>query len=405
MTATDSAPRLLIIAPAPVVEQAGRITLDTKFIEGMKRHCALWPGPVTCLLRRGAESITFGAETSHHELPFDLDILDADERIGPERLRGNDIVLCSADDHSNLHLAGLARATGTQVVFAIEYILETRLQIAWLDRGRGPVRRLRSMLWNIAQERRRRRAIRAAAGLQSNGYPAYRLYGPLSGDSMVYLDNRMTPDLFCDADAMQARHDRLASGAPLRLVYSGRLEPMKGVQDLVPVAKGLADRDVDFTLDIFGTGSLSGVLGRQIDTMNLSDRVRLHDPVDFESALVPWTAANADIYLCCHKQSDPSCTYIESMGCGIAVAGYGNRMWRDLCDRSGAGRSVPLNDVAAMVRCLDTLDKDRQALSACCDRAITFARAHAFDDEFARRMQHLRQVAGAPPLPDVTVSS
>ena len=42
--------------------------------------------------------------------------------------------------------------------------------------------------------------------------------------------------------------------------------------------------------------------------------------VDFETELVPFTRQNADIFLGCHRQSDPSCTYLEAMGCGVAVA-------------------------------------------------------------------------------------
>lgn len=386
-------PRLLMISPAPVLERTGRIILDTKFVEGMKQHCALWPGPVTCMLRRGADSITFAVEANHEDLGFGLQLLDRGEHIGPDRLRGHDIVLCSADDHTNLHLSGLAGEAGVRIVYAIEYIIETRLQIAWLDADRGVPGRLRSILWNLLQERRRRGAIRAAAGLQCNGYPAQAAYRGLAADSMVYLDNRMTPALLCDDAALQARRRRLLSGAPLRLVFSGRLEPMKGAQDLIPVAQGLRARGVAFRLDVFGSGRLAGTIRKQIGAAGLSDRVHLHEPVDFETGLVPWATANADVFLCCHKQSDPSCTYIESMGCGLAVAGYGNRMWQDLCERSGAGWSVPLNDTAALIRCLARLDGDRQELAARCEIARDFAREHGFHDEFERRMRHLCDIA------------
>ena len=67
---------------------------------------------------------------------------------------------------------------------------------------------------------------------------------------------RMTPDLFATEAEMRARETLRAAGGPLRLVYSGRLETMKGAQDLLPVARRLIERGVDFTLDIFGTGSL-----------------------------------------------------------------------------------------------------------------------------------------------------
>ncbi|MFD2858462.1 hypothetical protein ACFSZS_31965 [Seohaeicola zhoushanensis] len=45
---------------------------------------------------------------------------------------------------------------------------------------------------------------------------------------------------------------------------------------------------MNFELDIFGTGSLAAGIRREIDATGLSSRVRLHDPVDFETGLVPF---------------------------------------------------------------------------------------------------------------------
>lgn len=378
-----------MVSPAPVLETSGGVVLDVKFFEGMQRHCDLWPGQITCLLRHGARNIVFRTEKALSELPFELKIIGPRDTIGIDTLHGHDMVLCSADDHTNLHLAALGRAAGLKTVYVVEYILETRLQIARMDPDRGSLRRAKSVLWNLRQEKRRKAALRAADALQCNGYPSYAAYKEIARNCMMYLDNRMTPCLFCDPFNHENRKKRLVSGAPLRLVYSGRLEPMKGVQDLVPVAAGLRDRGVGFFLDIFGAGRLKNTLRQQIDEAGLAGHVSLHDPVDFASELVPWSIANADIYLCCHKQSDPSCTYLESMGCGLAVAGYGNRMWAELCAHSKAGWSVPLNNKTALIDCLAAGDKDRANLAECCENALTFARAHGFEDEFEKRMQHL----------------
>ncbi len=387
-----TAPRLLIVAPAPVIETPTGVVLDIKFYEGMRQHCDLWPGQVTCLLRRGAQDIVFKVEKPRDQLPFNLRIIDPEQTIDAETLTEQDIVMCSADDHTNLHISALARAAGIKSVYVIEYILETRLQINWLDTSRSLPRRLRSILWNYSQERRRKKAIRLADALQSNGYPADTAYKALAADSMVYLDNRMTADLYCDAENMANRAARLQSDAPLRLLFSGRLDPMKGAQDLVPVAAGLRAKGIPFTLDIFGTGILEDTLRAQIDETGLQDQVTLHAPVDFATELVPWASENADIYLCCHKQSDPSCTYLENMGCGLAVVGYGNRMWSDLCARSKAGWAVHLGDVGALVACLAERSKDRQSIIKASENALTFARQHDFHAEFAKRMDHVRSL-------------
>ena len=116
---------------------------------------------------------------------------------------------------------------------------ETRLRIARLDRERNLPRRLWSMLWNLRQERHRRAALRAADGIQMNGFPADRDYAGLNPLPLRYLDNRMTLDMMAAPADMQARRDRHARGEPLRLIHSGRLEPMKGGHLLVPLARAL----------------------------------------------------------------------------------------------------------------------------------------------------------------------
>ena len=264
----------LMIAPAPVIEVGDRLRLDIKFVEGMQLQQAHWPSRITCLLRKGAPSIPFGRDYDRSELPFDLLLLDQNEVLEDRHLAGADLIYAGADDFRCLDLVNHLKP-GQKLVYVIEYTQETRLQILNMDRDRGALGRLKGRLWLMQQERKRRRAFRAATGLQSNGYPAHELYSPLCRDHLFYLDGRMTDDLFATEADMAARDAHRASGGPLRLVYSGRLEPMKGAQDLVPVARRLHERRVDFTLDIFGTGSLENEIATAIKGMPDPHRVQL----------------------------------------------------------------------------------------------------------------------------------
>jgi glycosyltransferase involved in cell wall biosynthesis len=390
--------RILMIAPAPVIETGGRVRLDVKFVEGMRVQQAHWPSRITCLLRRGAPSIPFGRDYDPADLPFDLVLLDPAEPIEARHLAGNALVYASGDDFRCLGLTDLL-TPAQKIVYVIEYTDETRRQIIDLDRNRGLFGRLKGRIWLRRQEARRRRDFRAAHGLQSNGYPAHDLYGPMCRDSLLYLDGRMTPGLFATEAEMAAREAYRATGAPLRLVYSGRLEAMKGAQDLVPVARRLTERGVDFTLDIFGTGALQPELARGIDSLPEPQRVRLRGVVDFETELVPFTRRNADIFLGCHRQSDPSCTYIEAMGCGVAVASYDNRMWQRLNGEAQAGWGAPLGDVVALADRIADLARDPVAITRSSRNAWAFSRAHGFQPEFQRRMEHLARIAGVTLLP------
>ncbi len=379
-----------MVAPAPVLELSeNRVVLDVKFVEGLKAHMDYWPGEMNCILRKGATHIPFGREVNLMDLPVGLSLLEPAGRLTADMVRSHDIVLCSGDSHLDWGIEDLLSGTGAKLVYSVEYTLETRLRIAWLERMRSLPRKVRSSLWILRQERLRQRGFRRSHGLQANGYPAYRAYGPLSPSAMLYLDTRMKPEMFASRKEMEERSARLKRGEPLRLIHSGRLEPMKGAQDLVPVAERLRDVGLDFTLDIYGAGSLKDEIDRKIREQRLERQVLLHDPVDFESELVPIGRTRADIFLSCHRQSDPSCTYIESMGCGLPVLGYRNRMLAGLLEAADVGWAVPLGDASALARKVVELDERRDEIVRRAEQALAFSSAHDFHGEFKKRMEHL----------------
>lgn len=95
---------MIMIALAPVIEAGQKLLLDVKFVEGMRLHKSLWDGPITCVLRRGATSMPFGAEYDRRELGFDLEVIDADAGLDSRILAGQDLILASGDDYNCLGL-------------------------------------------------------------------------------------------------------------------------------------------------------------------------------------------------------------------------------------------------------------------------------------------------------------
>ncbi|WP_435257912.1 glycosyltransferase family 4 protein [Thioclava sp. FR2] len=376
--------RLLMIVPAPVNRLAdGRLRLDVKFVEGMRLHAKLWPGPLSVVMWDHGQSIPFGAEYDRDDLGFEAQILDKGAPLTAALLSRFDRIAASADMVETLELAGPGKPP---VIYAIEYTIGTRLKIVALDRQMSWPRKIWSMIWNMRMEAIRRQAFRLAAGLEANGYPAYEAYRGLNASTMMYLDGRMRSEMMATPAEMVAKSRRAAFAEPLRIVHSGRLEPMKGAMDLIPVASRLMSEGIAFSLDIFGDGSLKAEIAKALP--EFQGRVRLHDPVDFETVLVPWMRANADLFLSCHRQSDPSCTYLESMGCGVPVIGYDNAMWKAMQADSGAGWVVPMGQTARMAEKIAELSERRDELTRMAERGLEFARYHDFETEFNRRTLH-----------------
>lgn len=382
--------RLLVISSAPATLVGEKPFLDKKFVEGMRFYNDVWDGPVSCLLKKCNDTFPFGQTYEPDQLPFNVRLQPTNKKVGTEETTGYDIILCDGDNPEYLHLAEICRETKQKLVFIIENITATRRQIIFLERSRSLPKKVYSLLWMLNQERRRLHAFRLADGIQANGYPAFDAYSPMNSNTIMYLDSRIGEDLLATKGEMEVRHQRLLGGAPLRLIHSGRLEPLKGSQDLIPVARRLASKGVDFELNIFGSGSLETEIREGIAKHGLQDKVKLNGAVDFETELIPFSRSHADIYLSCHRQSDPSCTYIESMGCGLAVIGYANRMWSALCRESGAGWVAPMGKTDDIADAIAQAADDRPRLAARCMTARNFATTHSFEHEFQRRIQHLR---------------
>ncbi|WP_405404608.1 glycosyltransferase [Paracoccus sp. Ld10] len=384
---------MLVMVPSVhvVVTRDGQMWMDDKFVAGLHLFAREWGGPTRVILRKGTGLLPFSSPVTAADLPGDLRLIDENAAITADDLRGATVVLGTADDHRQLNLAPLCADAGARLVYAIEYPLQTRLAVARLDLARRPMKLARTVQWLLMQELRLRRALRSADGVQANGFPAMQAYGGLNGNMCLYLDNRSDRGTMATPPEMQTR---AAWRGPLRIVHAGRLIAMKGTQDLIPTAIALRDSGVEFRMDIFGAGDMRQTIIDDLARHALDGTVQLHEPIDFAIGLVPWMRRNADLFLAPHRQSDPSCSYLEAMGCGVPVLGTDNRMWSELARQSGGGWVMPMGNPDRAAGIIAGLD--RAAIAKASASALKFAQSHDFHSEFRRRIDHLRQVAALP---------
>jgi len=385
---------LLMLSPAPVLENTGgEVILDVKFVEGMKLHCQLWPGPVRCVLWRGPHVIDDPMRYTTAKLGFELILLDQGAPVPELLLDETALVYCAADNMKHFDLPAAMLGRFGKLVYTVEQALGGRVSAA-LEQQAPVRRRLGSALWNLRHERALRRALREADGIHCNGYPAYRAYRRLNDRALVYLDNRIRLPMIARGADQEARAARQAAGGPLRLAWYGVMTPESGVTDLLPVAQLLAMRGVDFRLELFGSGPMEDRLQQGIAALGLTDRVTIAPNKGFEVRLAPHLRREADLFLSPRRLPSPQGTYVEALGCGLPVLAYSNAMTRRLMRASKAGWTVRKGSPGAMARAIERLDRDRRALTAASARAVDYARANTFETVFARRMTDLREIAG-----------
>lgn len=384
---------LLLSLPAAARGAAG-VLLTKKVISGLSRYAELWDGPVRAIFPPSAHDGGSGnlddVVVARDELPFLVDILPLGSEEMLERVRGAALTMGGAD-YRLTGMAARCRDWGVPYVFNSEYSLQTRWQVARAEK-KGLLRYLHSLAWEWQLERSFVREVEASAGVQCNGTPTFDAYAPRAKSSLLYFDTRTSRALLARSEDIHDKARRRAAGGPLRLAFSGRLSPMKGADHLSLVARELAALGLDFTLDICGAGSCEAELRRDVERWDLGARVRFRGVLDFATELMPLVRREIDLFVCCHRQGDPSCTYLETFACGVPIAGYANEAFAGLLRQVDAGWSAPLDDARALARKIVEVAGREGAITRAAEEALRFAEEHTFEETFARRIEHLRSL-------------
>jgi len=385
---------LAVIPSLPVHYQSpDRVVLTQKFVEGMTRYAELWDGNVVAVMHPSSEPQTGNLDDAVFEvasLPFEITAASFPGEQLYAALDTADVVMLGGD-HRLTDLVRWCRSRNKKTVFVTEYSFRTRIQIINAE-YHNPFIRLRKYVWEWRQEQRNRLAVTAADATQCNGLPTYDAYRKSNTNTLLFLDSRIDADMLASREDVARRHSHMAQGNKVRLAFSGRLSAMKGADHLIEVAHHLNELGVAFTLNIFGDGPLRGQMEQQTQRYGLNEIVRFNGVVDFSSELLPCIRNETDLFVCCHRQGDPSCTYLETFACGVPVIGYANEALSGLVRNRPVGWTTPLNQPARLARRIVELLARPQRLTDAGYTALEFARRHTFAIEFGARVDQARRL-------------
>lgn len=384
--------QLIVIPSVPVWIEGDKLVFDRKFYDGMLMYIHLWCGSIKCLLNVAREPLpAFGVvRISRSELSFEVVTIPSTRIINDKDLKGGRVVLASADAHDQLHLSHLCRELAIKCVYVIENIVETRYQIIKLATPNF-FKRLRRYLFIWNTERKRRLAFGLADGLQANGVAAYKEYQSLCG-SILYFDTRVHESMIIKPAQLTERFKRSRSNGRLNLAYSGRLINIKGADQLIELAERLRAMKVEFHLSIYGAGELFQQMSDQIKDRSLAGLVTLFGALDFKNELIPTIQKNIDVYVLPHRQSDPSCTYLETLSCGIPIVGYNNKSFHGLLEESDIGWACELDDIEGIANLIEELASNIKQVQQKSKRAMQFARQHDFERTYTSRIEQLNKL-------------
>lgn len=390
---SDSCELLHVAAARATIGPSGGLMISRRSMEGMNEYAKHWPGALTELVEVTDGTVCYldPIEVQPDENGFNVEVKPDSEEQLARRISKASLVLTSVD--KSPVIGPLCRSAGVPEMYVAENTLRTKFQI--LDSMvKPPLRRWKQKAWLVADERRIRRAVRRAVGIQCNGTPTFESYSRINPRPLLFFDSRIQPDMLVSDGELEARTSELLAGGPLRLVFSGRLNAIKGVDHLPLVGAELRRLGVPFLMNICGGGELEGRLQSQIDALGLGEQVRLKGVMDFHEELLPFVSRYGDLFLCSHLQGDPSCTYLETMACGTPIVGYCNEAFRGIVEKSGVGWLTPMAKPRKLAEAIAKLHRNRSDLVVAARTSRAFAGERTFEQIFEKRVRHMIECAG-----------
>lgn len=220
-------------------------------------------------------------------------------------------------------------------------------------------------------------------------------YFQLSESQLETLPNVLDPRRLPAAPAMESEADTAPASDNIdvrdrtyHLVNVGRLDPEKGVFDLIEALQRLIIRDGwKLHLHLIGTGPSQADLQRQVAACGLQSAVTFHG---FQANPLE-RVVQCDLFVFpSHSEGSPN-ALIEALACGVPVIAADSPTGgpREILDDGRWGRLVPVRDAAALA------DAIAQAL-----RSLPEARCQAAAAAVAIRQRHDLQ-AGVRRLEDL----
>ncbi len=145
----------------------------------------------------------------------------------------------------------------------------------------------------------------------------------------------------------------------LRLAYIGNWLPMKGVHVLVDAASRLGERNMQFTLSLYGTGQDADVIRGHFPP-RVRDRVRVIPR--YQSGDLPSLLAEEQVLLFPTLSEGFGLALFEAMACGLVPVTTPLGGASTVIQHGINGIFVPLNDSKAMAQAVCAFDDDRNML-------------------------------------------
>lgn len=371
----------------------GTLFVDRKFHLGMQNYLAAISYPIVSIHpeTEGSEGTMDMVEVPLKGLGYEVIAINGGSNAtkvaqGASRMR-DQIRSSQLVYGGGLGSEAVCAGLGVPQIAVLEYDLATQIKVS-TSQVQSPLRKASRALKVSVGYLKSIGDLRRSAGIHCNGYPIFDATAAYNANRLLYLDSRMYEGMVISDHQLEARLNR-TDATPLKLLFSGRYDPIKGAIDAVRVGLACLEQGLDIELHCYGQGVQRDEMLRLASQPGARGRIHIHDAVTYPELVE--IARDFDVFVCCHVQADPSCTYLESFGSGLPIVGYANTMWRRLSEESQVGFCAPLHRPDRVVEDVKCLVADVGLRNAMSRRARAFALTHAFEPEFKLRTDDINR--------------
>jgi glycosyltransferase involved in cell wall biosynthesis len=269
------------------------------------------------------------------------------------------------------------------------------LQMSELTAG-GPLReRIKARAYCELYERSVRHGVAHASLSLLKGRALHARYGRYAKNAKNFHDTSFLTSEVVASERLERRvAELLQDKAPLRLVYCGRLEARKGLDESIDALMRARAQGARVTFDIIGDGQQRAALEQQCERLQARDAVRFLGMRVYGPELLS-DLANYDAMLFTPVAEDTPRMIFDGYAAGLPLLGYGIDYVREREAEDGAARSVAVRDAAGAASMLCALDRERQLLANLTRRAREAALYHAADAWYRRRAEWTYEAASS----------
>lgn len=171
-----------------------------------------------------------------------------------------------------------------------------------------------------------------------------------------------------------------STAAPLRMINVATLNRVKDPFGLLDAMKFLAERKMDFSLEMIGEDRLDGAVQRHCNSLGLDHRVTFHGFVPNE-ALRPYMD-RADLLVMNSRHETGPIVLLEAAAAGVPTVGTAVGSIADWAPEASV--AVPVGDSAALAEAIVRLSLDEGERLRIANAAHAHALAYSADDYMAQ---------------------